>query len=280
MRWPRVQAWGSRLGGLAWHLSRRDRHRSLAHLAIAFPELAEPERRRIARESFRHLSIHLVELLHCQGRSTSKILGHIEVQGRETVEAVREADRPLLVLTGHCGNWELLGPVFQSLGIPLAAVVRAPDEPRLHDRLQALRRGFGTQTIDRGSPGAARQLLKALREGRALMMLIDQDTRVEGVWVPFFGRLAYTPVGAAKLALKQEAAVIPAFMERREDGSHLARFLPALDLPPDPTAATAAMTAAIEDQVRRRPEQWVWMHRRWRHRPEDGSLPPAERPRG
>ena len=119
----------------------------------------------------------------------------------------------------------------------------------------------------RGSEGAARQLLAALRKGGALGMLIDQDTKVDGVWVPFFGRPAFTPVGAAKIALRQNTAVIPTFIERLEDGRHLATFHPPLDLPDDPTEATALMTTKIEEQVRRRPEQWVWRHRRWRRQP-------------
>jgi KDO2-lipid IV(A) lauroyltransferase len=262
--WSSVQSWGRRLGDLAWHVSRRDRRRCRTHLALAFPDLSEAERSRIAHACFRHLATNVTELLYLHGRPGRDVLGHVDIEGREGIEALRRAGTPLLVLTGHCGNWELLGPVFEALGIPLSAVVRAPDEPEFHRLLEDLRRSFGTATIDRGSPGAARQLLTALREGRALVMLIDQDTRVEAVRVPFFGRPASTPVGAAKLALKRDAAVVPAFMERRDDGRHLARFLPPLELPPDPTEATAVMTAAIEQQIRRRPEQWVWMHRRWR----------------
>jgi len=272
--WRRAQAVGKRLGGLAWHLSRRDRRRSLAHLGIAFPELSEWERQGLARASFRHLATHLTELLHLAGRTDGEILEHIDFEGaKDLPKTLHEAGHPLVVLTGHCGNWELLGPVFRALGIPLSAVVRALDEPRLHELLEKLRRDFGTETIDRGSPGAARKLLSALRQGRALMMLIDQDTEVEGVWVPFFGRPAYTPVGAAKLALHQDAAVVPTFIERRADGHHVVRFQPPLELPDEPTAATAAMTAAIEAQIRRCPEQWVWMHRRWRRRPEPQREP-------
>ena len=98
-------------------------------------------------------------------------------------------------------------------------------------------------------------------------MLIDQDTKVDGVFVPFFGRLAWTPSGAADLAARFDAAVLPTFTERLADGSHVARIQPAMDLPADPTAATAAMTERIEAQIHRVPEQWVWLHRRWRTRP-------------
>src|SRR6202035_3390432 len=120
---------------------------------------------------------------------------------------------------------------------------------------------------ERGSEGAARQILGTLRRGGALGMLIDQDTKVDGVWVPFFGRPAFTPVGAAKIALRQRARVIAVFIERLPDGSPLARAVPPLDLPADPREATARMTAVVEEQIRRRPEQWAWMHRLGRRQP-------------
>ncbi len=146
-------------------------------------------------------------------------------------------------------------------------MARPLDDAGLQQLLVDLRNHLGTTTIARGTRGAARQLLEVLRGGGALAMLIDQDTKVDGVWVPFLGRPAFTPVGAAEIALRQKANVIPSFIERRPDGSHLIRFLPALDLPPDPREATALMTAKIEEQVRRRPEQWVWWHKRWRRQP-------------
>jgi KDO2-lipid IV(A) lauroyltransferase len=269
LSWPAAQRWGRALGAVAWHLARRDRRRALEHLEVAFPELPDSGRRRLARASFRHLGVSLAECLHLLGKGCPEILAHVEVEGWEPIEALAAAGRPLLLLTGHCGNWELLGPVASCRGKPIAAVVRALDEPALHRRLAHLRETFGSETIDRGSPGAPRKLLESLRGGRPLLMLIDQDTRVDGVWVPFFGRLAYTPVGAAKIARRQRAAVVPAFVERLPDGSHRARFQPPLELPDDPVEATAVMTARIEEQIRRRPEQWVWMHRRWRRRPPE-----------
>ena len=127
--------------------------------------------------------------------------------------------------------------------------------------------GSVTPSLGRGSRSASRQLLRALRSGKVLAMLVDQDIQTDGVWVPFFGRLAHTPSALADLALRLDAAVVPAFDERLPDGKHRIRFLEPLDLPDDRVAATAAMTAVIEEQIRRRPEQWVWMHRRWRRQP-------------
>jgi KDO2-lipid IV(A) lauroyltransferase len=265
--WRTAQRVGAGIGALAWSLSRRDRRRALDHLALAFPDLPEPERRRLARDCFRHHGTTLGECLHLFHAGCEEVLSRVEVRGWEEVEKIREARRPILILTGHCGNWELLAAAINCRGLGMAVVARILDEPGLQRMLAGLRERFGTTTIARGTEGAARQLLGTLRRGGALGMLIDQDTKVEGVWVPFFGRPAFTPSGAAKIALRQRTAVLPTFIERLPDGRHLATFHPPLDLPDDLTAATALMTEKIEEQVRRRPEQWVWMHRRWRRQP-------------
>jgi KDO2-lipid IV(A) lauroyltransferase len=267
LSWTGAQRLGQVVGRLGGTLLRRDRRRALDHLARAFPELSPAGRAALARGAFQHQAMNLTELLFVLRRGFGAAAPRVEVQGWEHVEAARAAGRPVLVVTGHCGNWELIGGAFTARGMPLTAVAREIPDPALRELMLTIRRPLGTATITRGGAAAARQLLEVFRRGGGLAMLIDQDTRVEGVWVPFFGRLAFTPVGAARIALRQRAAVLPIFDERRPDGTHLVRILPALDLPPDETAATALMTAAIENQVRRRPEQWVWWHKRWRRQP-------------
>ena len=214
----------------------------------------------------------LAEAFWLRHRGPQDLEKVVQLSGWERVEAARIARRPILVLTGHCGNWELLAAALNAHGLGMAVVARQLDDPGLQEMLLALRARFGTRTIVRGTPGAARLLLSSLRSGSALGMLIDQDTRVDGVFVPFFGRPAYTPVGAAELALRFDAVVLPTFIERLDDGTHRAEIGPELALPLDATAATAAMTAAIEAQIRRVPEQWVWLHRRWRRRPVHSSM--------
>lgn len=265
--WGPAQALGRGLGRGVWHLAGRDRRRALEHLAIAFPELSPERRGALGKDSFRHLGVTLAEVLWLMGRDCRAVDAHLELRGWEVVEAVRAEGRPMVILTGHCGNWELLAAALNCRGLEMAVVARALDDEPLQGRLLALRARFGTRTIERSAPGAARQLLATLRGGGALGMLIDQDIEAGGVWVPFFGRLAHTPAGAARIALRQDARVVPVFVERRPDGSHLGTILPPLELPDDELDATAVMTRTIEEQIRRRPEQWVWMHRRWRRRP-------------
>jgi KDO2-lipid IV(A) lauroyltransferase len=262
-------AFGRAVGRLAWRLSGRDRRRALDHLSLALPELPEAERLRIGRASFLYQGMNAAELLHLLRRNADEILPHLEVQGWENVEAARATRRPILMLTGHCGNWELIAVVMRHGGLPPAAIARPADDPRIQELIVRIRRQLGTSTIARGTRGAARQILEVLRSGGVIAMLIDQDTKVDGVWVPFFGRPAFTPVGPAELAIKQDMRVVPSFIERRPDGGHLVRFLPVLPLPDNPRDATALMTAEIEKQIRRRPEQWVWWHKRWRRQPPE-----------
>lgn len=266
-----AQRCGRALGRLTWRLARRDRRRAILHLRIAFPELSGAELRALARRAFLHLGCQLAETLHLAGRTCSDVERYVDVEGWERVGALRAAGRPIVVLTGHCGNWELLAALINCRGLGMEVVGRRLEDPGLQELLLAVRRRFGTETIERGEAGSARRLLATARQGGALGVLIDQDIRAESVFVPFFGRPANTPVGPAKLALRLGAAVVPSFIERLPDGRHRAVFHPPLDLPPDPTAATAAMTRAIEEQIRRVPEQWVWMHRRWRRQPTAGS---------
>lgn len=265
LSWHRAQAAGRALGNAYWRHGKRDRKRALEHLAIAFPELDAAQRADLGRASFRHLGMSLCECLHLLHRSPIEACSHVKVEGFHHVE--RHAGRPAVVMTGHCGNWELISTANQSHDLGLAAIARQIDDPQLDSAIVGLRRHLGSATIHRGSPGASKALLRVVRTGGALALLIDQDIDTDGVWVPFFGRPAHTPRAAADLALRLGAAVIPTFSARLEDGSHRVVFHPPLTLPSDPQQATASMTAAIEAQIRRYPEQWVWMHRRWRRQP-------------
>jgi KDO2-lipid IV(A) lauroyltransferase len=152
-------------------------------------------------------------------------------------------------------------------GFRMNVIAREIEESRFNDYIVAARARFGIDTIGRGSASSARDIIRTLRGGAILGVLIDQNIRAEIVKVPFFGRLAPTPVGPAKLAVRSEAMVIAGFAERRGQQHHI-RFEPPIDTREidDPREITRIMTAAIEAQVRRVPEQWVWMHKRWRDR--------------
>ena len=197
-----------------------------------------------------------------------------EMDGAENLFDALQDRRGVIFTTGHCGTWELMSARLPIAGVPLATAARELDDPRLDNLVTALRSRFGTEVIVRG-PSAGKHMVRALAANRVAALLIDQDIRaVPGVFVPFFGRPAWTPSGAAMLAVRKRCPVVPGFIHRRPDGTHKIEIHRPLSMPSDGTIedrveeVTAAATAAIERQIRAHPEQWVWMHRRWRTQPE------------
>ncbi len=156
-----------------------------------------------------------------------------------------------------------------SYGIPLTVLQRERNEEEVGEFVTETRARFGIVTIDRGSTAAAREMLRAVKNPGGLAFLIDQNIRAESAKVPFFGRPALTPIGPAKLAIRAAVPVVGIFIERRDDGTQHITFDAPIETSrgDDPIALTARMTARIEAQIRRAPEQWVWMHERWKERP-------------
>jgi KDO2-lipid IV(A) lauroyltransferase len=206
----------------------------------------------------------------------------VEIEGFEHVATAIEGGRGAILATGHLGNWELLNAYLAVRGIPITIAVRELDDERVDHLVTTLRSRFGSEVILRGS-SAGRELIRALGRGRGIGLLIDQDIpSIPGVFVPFFGRQAWTPSGAATLALRARCPIMPGFIHRKPDGTHKIIIGPPFPVPAEGSLRdkvrelTADATTAVEWSVRAWPEQWVWMHRRWRTRPEgEGEEPPA-----
>jgi Kdo2-lipid IVA lauroyltransferase/acyltransferase len=269
---------GRRLGdAVALALPGR-RRVALANLAVAFPELPAAERRRLARRSWQHLGMTVVELARLLSRPLEATMDEIAVDGLEHMHALMAAHGRALMLTAHLGNWEYLPAVARLAGYPLAVVVRPLDSPGLDALADAMRRKTGAELIDKR--GALRPVLEALRRGGLVGILLDQNAaRREGVFVPFFGRAASTSRSVALLAVRTRTPVLPIFIRREGPGRHRVVIEPPLPMPAvnEPERAvvelTARCTQVIEAAVRRTPEQWLWSHDRWRTRP------PAAAPR-
>ncbi|NDY42661.1 lysophospholipid acyltransferase family protein [Dissulfurirhabdus thermomarina] len=260
---------GGALGNLLYPFLRRERERALAHLAQAFPERDEAWHAATARACFAHIGRAIFELALARPDRLGEVTRFV---GADNLRKAMDMGRGVVFVTGHVGNWELMGAAIAQ-AYPVS-VVAAPVKPEpVNDLVVALRRRLGVRTILRDRPGAARELIRVFRQGRALGILIDQDTKVEGAYVDFFGRPAWTPTAAAAMALKFGAPVVFGWTHRDPDGRHTITIEGPLelvqtgDLETDIVANTALFTRLIEAAIRRRPEQWVWMHRRWRRRP-------------
>lgn len=263
------QSLGRALGSLAWFVARRDRGKAMRNMSIAFPEWTASQRRHVARAMFRHLGASLFEIVWLPNLRPGN--WRTTIEGFEPSLELARKGRSIVVFAGHCGNWEWLAYVAaKSASIPLTVLQRERTEAGLDEFIRSIRETAGIETIDRGSATAGRELVRAMRRPGFVAFLIDQSIRAESVKVPFFGRPALTPIGPATLAIRTGAVAVAVVTERLADGTHLVRFSEPAETKrdDDPIELTARMTRAIEDQIRRVPEQWVWMHDRWRDRPE------------
>jgi KDO2-lipid IV(A) lauroyltransferase len=265
---------GQLAGSAALRISRRDRRRAMEHVQIAFPDMDRSGHEALLRRSARHLGLTLAEVVWLWQARPDEVDRLCTIEGVEHLEGALAQGGGAVLSTAHCGNWELLNARLGTAGVPMTIVVREVYDQRVDRIATSLRTRFGSEVVIRGHK-AGRCLGKALAANRVCGLLIDQDIRdITGVFVPFFGRPAWTPLGVAALSLRAGCPVTPAFIARRPDLTHHARILPPLPVPTsgDQTERvlelTAAATRAIEDQIRAYPEQWVWMHRRWRTRPE------------
>ena len=268
---------GAFAGRLAWYLSGDTRRLMRAHLAVAFPEKTEVERGAIARASLVHLGQVALEVATLR-RYRHRLEDYVSIApgGEELVRRALAQGRGLVFVASHIGNWELLAQRLSRVAQPNAVIAKRNADTWLNGAIERLRAEGGLETFWREDPSAGRSLLRLFKRGGGLGILIDQDTRVQGVFVPFFGRLAYTPRAAADLALRFRAAVVVVTSHRRGrrlgDGHELEVVELAYDPdPPDREAEVVRLTAAAvafqEEAVRRYPAEWVWMHRRWKTRP-------------
>lgn len=264
---------GRRIGDLAyWALSGRRRVAS-QNLARAFGgERSGRDLDRLCRESFRHLGMTLVEACTFFFCPPSVLLSRVEVEGVDHLKAAAAQGRGMLLLTAHYGNWELLAAAHVLTGYPLSVVVRPLDSPVLNRLVARFRGRSGVEVIAKRR--AVRAVLEALRRGWMVGILLDQNaSRHEGVFVPFFDQPASTSKSLALLALWSGAPVVPVFIQREAGGRH--RVIIESAVPPPSTgereqdilAFTAAFARILESKIRQQPEQWLWMHRRWKTRP-------------
>ena len=264
---------GRRIGDLLWWLLPGRRRRALDNIRLSLGrEMTPREIERLGRRSFQHLGMNLIEACRYFLRPTEVMLSQVHVEGVEHLQSAAARGRGVLILTAHYGNWELLAAAHGLSGLPLSIVIRPLDHPVLDELAARFRRRSGAELIVKRR--AVREVLQALRRGRMVGILLDQNaTRAEGVFVPFFGVAASTSKGLAVLALRTDAPVVPVFLRRTADGRHCMDVSPPL-MPPsdgDVLAYTATFNRVIEGAIRRAPEQWLWMHARWRTRPPEAG---------
>jgi len=271
---PLSRALGISIAQAFYLLHFRLRRVGMRNLAMVFPEKTPAERRRILRGEFTSLGRQLAEMSQFPRYTKENIDDIVVYDGLANYERAYARGKGVLFLTAHFGGWELSAFAHSLHGHWLHVVMRPMDNPYLDRLLQSYRSMHGNKVVDKDD--FVRGLLAAMKAGETVGILMDTNmTPPQGVFVDFFGIPACTASGLARIALRTDAAVVPGFTIWDKDlGKYRLRFDPALklvrtgNLEADIIANTQMFTKVIEDYVRKYPEQWLWVHRRWKTRPE------------
>jgi KDO2-lipid IV(A) lauroyltransferase len=263
------------LGNLIYRFDRRHRNRALEHLRRSFPLWSDEKYHRVAKASMRNMMYLGVEILFTTRLVTpGRWRRHIELTNTsEVIRMLVERKRPLIFIAGHFGNWEVVGHTMAALGFPSVAIARPLDNPYVNEYMLGVRERAGQTIYDK--KGAVQAVDRVLSANGAVCFIADQDAGRKGLFVDFFGRKASTYKSIALLAMQYNAPVSVGYGRRLDEQYHFELGIQRTIHPhewadkADPlTWITQEYTTALEEVIRTAPEQYLWVHRRWKHRPK------------
>ncbi len=252
---------------MAYLLVRRHREIVLAELARCFPGDSESALKDRLLRVFQHIGMNYMEVFRWIGGKMDELESRITVEGAEHVEAARARGRGVLVLIGHIGNWDLMG-LWAARHYPLTIISKSLKQKGVNRFWMEARAKTGLNIVP--ARKSYRACLGVMKKNGLLRFILDQNTlRRDGVFVEFYGKEACTSPGLAFLSAHAQSPVVPVFMFRQPDGTHRVQIYPVLEPPLNRETATIIeatqrYTRILEDAIRRHPDQWIWMHRRWR----------------
>jgi KDO2-lipid IV(A) lauroyltransferase len=261
------------VGWIAYRANRKLRQAGERNLQLAFSDMSRRERRRILLGSFVSAGRMAVEFSRFATTTPETLRQTVDIEGLENLDAARAGKHGVILVTAHLGAWELAAFALSAFGYPFSFLVRRIENPKVERLVEKMRTRFGNHTIDKAS--AAQRMLKILRADDTLGLLVDINVpRSSGIFVNFFDRPASTTFIAAKLALRTGAAVLPALMPWEPRRGRFVLYIGTPlniertgDEKEDVRRLTALYTQTIESYVRRYPDQWLWIHKRWRTQP-------------
>ena len=264
-----------RLGSFAFWLVKGERQKTIRNLSLIYGAEKSPEAiRAMARQVFVNQALNFGDYVHTLHYTTREDFSKlVDVSGEEHLRKAHAQGKGVLCLMSHAGSWEFSAILPPVLGYATSALSRPMPNPRIDKLIVGYRQKRGMKNI--GLRKAYPQLLEALKAGDCLIIMIDQDTQAKGVFIDFMGHSAYTPVGAARLAMDSGAPVVPVFIRRKADDRHQLCIQPPIAWEEtgkeeeNLLVNTRNYTAVIEAFIKQAPEQWVWMHERWKTTPED-----------
>lgn len=257
---------GNQVGNLYWRLAKKQRLRAEAQMKESLGYSAAQAEQTV-REVFRHLGKMVLETLYMPRLTKPFVEQHVVIENQQYMDEAMAAGRGVVILTAHLGNWEWIGPVLCKHGYPIAGIAKRQPNDYHTQLLNEFREQSGMEIYSRGTTELV-SAAKALRSGKALGFLADQDAGVHGLFVPFLGKMASTPMGPAVFSSKFGSPVVPMFIIREEWG-HRLLLLPPLKVPEQGDkeeiiwSMTVEMTEIVEKMVRQYPHLWLWFQKRW-----------------
>ncbi|MFZ6013437.1 MAG: lysophospholipid acyltransferase family protein [Bacteroidota bacterium] len=264
------------LGSIVYYFARETRTLTWRHLRMAFREKTDEEITKLAKRTFSMLGKNAGDILRSSTvRSLEDLEKILVTHGYEHFETANKKGKGVIFLTAHLGAFDLQVTNMAMRGLNPNIIGTPLKDRRLNDLLWQYRNAHGAIAIERGKETF--RMIKVLKSGGSVALLIDQDTKVKTTFVDFFGMPAATPVGATVLAMKTGASVVPTYVHLGDDGLQHMHILPEVpmrisgDEESDIVYNTQLLTNFIEAQIRKYPDQWVWMHERWKTRPPDSA---------
>ncbi|MBN1621160.1 MAG: lysophospholipid acyltransferase family protein [Endomicrobiales bacterium] len=265
---------GGWLGFLTYYLVGHARKTVEDNLSKCFPDKDKSELQKTARDVFVNQGKNLFEVFSFPKLTEEKIRSIVEIENKEIMEKALSNGKGVLIAGAHCGNWEFMGASLSVSGFPINVIARKIYIEEINRMLVGYRSSKGINVILRSEISSAKEILRSLRNNEAIGVLIDQDTDVPGVFVNFFSRPAWTPSGLVTLAIRTGASVVLALDIRLPDDKHKSIISGPVELvrtgneENDIVTNTQNITGLIEDHIRKYTSQWVWMHNRWKTRPD------------
>lgn len=264
---------GSGLAGLWWRVSRRRKATAIKNLKMAFPQWPEEKYSQVARGVFDHFGRVAADFLAAPSRSLEELVRTTEVVGEEHLVKAIEEGKGVILITGHFGNWERMSSYLSQKGYKLTVVARDADQSEINEMVNEVRRGPGTSVVARGA--AARPILERLKANELIGILPDQNAKE--IFIPFFGHPAGTVLGPGVISERAKCPVVPTVCVRVGVGKYRMEFFPPLapveGCEQKGEGMMRAIHAWLEGVITQHPEQWLWIHDRWRMARKRGLIP-------
>ena len=260
------------LGSLLYYIIKDRRELAVQNIKTSL-NVSKSKAQQLIKEVFQDLALKFVEILQLEKRSLTELKENVTVEGEEYLKEIYQSDKGAVLFTGHFGNWELLGVYLSAVGYPITAIARDYKNDYIYQEIMKIRQSKGAEVFNRSQ---LKKSIKALMKQKFLLIAGDQDAHQDGEFMKFFDRPASTPLGPVKLAQRSNSYIVPTYLVREGLNNYRLIVKEPLEIDKDASLEEQRevlqhLTTSLENAIRDYPSQWLWVHRRWKTKIEDGK---------